>query len=48
MSKNFTKVNKTKARNLYNKGVTIYIVPSKVYPSYENMWIKPFEINKET
>ena len=45
---NFIKVNKTKAKNLYNKGINVYIVPFKVYPNYNNMWIQPIMINNFT
>ena len=44
---NFIKCNITKARNLYNKGLSIYLVPSNVYPDFSNYWIKPHEINKK-
>jgi hypothetical protein len=42
------KCNITKARNLYNKGITIFLVPCKVYPDFNAMWIRPFDINKST
>lgn len=41
----YIKVNKTKARNLFNQGKTVYIVPCKVRFDFNNMWIKPYEIN---
>jgi hypothetical protein len=41
----FKKVNITKARRLYNEGITIYIVPCKVFPDFNNNWIKPFDLN---
>lgn len=41
----FKKCNITKARSLYNKGVTIYLVPSKVYPNFKAYWVKPYGIN---
>ena len=44
---NFIKCNITTARKLYNKGVSIYLVPSNVYPNFNNNWVKPFEINKK-
>ena len=40
----FTRVNKTKAKKLYNEGKKIYIIPCKVYPDFNGMWIKPFEL----
>lgn len=40
----FKKCNITKARNLYNKGITIYLVPSKVYPDFKAIWVKPYGI----
>ena len=43
----FVKINKTKARKLYNNNVNIYIIPCKVYPNYNNMWIQPIKLNKE-
>lgn len=42
----YIKVNKTKARNLFNQGKTVYIVPCKVRFDFNNMWIEPYEINK--
>lgn len=42
----FKRVTITQARKLYNNGHTLYIVPSKVYPSYNNMWIQPYKANK--
>ena len=47
MSKAFKKINKIQARKLYNNNVNIYIVPCKVYPDYNNVWIKPVKLNKE-
>lgn len=41
----FIKCNITKARRLYNQGISIFLVPSNVYPDFNNMWIKPHEIN---
>lgn len=43
----YIKVNKTKARNLFNQGKTIYIVPCKVRFDFNNVWIKPFAINNK-
>jgi hypothetical protein len=40
----FTKINKQKAKRLYNEGKKIYIVPVKVYPDFKGQWIKPFEL----
>lgn len=41
------RVNKIKARNLYNSGQTIYLVPCKVPGTMkENNWIKPQSIRK--
>ena len=41
----FKKCNITKARNLYNKGVTIYLVPSKVHTDFKATWVKPYGIS---
>jgi hypothetical protein len=43
----FVKVNKTKARRLFNEGKTLYFVPCKVYPNYNNPWVRPYDINLE-
>ena len=37
------KTNITKARRLFNEGVTIYLMPSKV--AFANPWISPIRIN---
>lgn len=47
-SNQFTRINKTKARNLFIQGVNIYIVPCKVVPDYNNFWIQPYRINYGT
>jgi hypothetical protein len=44
---NLIKINKTKARNLFNKGQIIYLVPCKIYPDFKGIWIKPIEISLE-
>ena len=38
-------VNKTVARKLFNKGVTVYILPSNM--RLNNTWGKPLDINQE-
>ena len=43
----FKKIRKTTAKKLYDEGTQIYIVPCKVYPSFSNPWIKPFEMKKQ-
>jgi hypothetical protein len=40
----FKKIRKTTAKKLYDEGTQIYVVPCKVYPSFSNPWIKPFEM----
>ena len=37
------RINKKRARNLYNKGISIYLLPCKV--QLDNIWIKPHQIN---
>lgn len=37
------KVNKTQARKLFNKGVTLFLLPSKV--GFNNCWISPYRLN---
>ena len=46
-SRDFLRVNKTKARRLFNEGKTIYLVPCKVYPDPRGMWIQPYDIDKK-
>lgn len=41
--KDFKRVTISQARKMYNEGHTIYIVPSKIYPSYDNVWIQPYK-----
>jgi len=43
----FKKINKTMARKIFDNGGTVYLVPCKVYPSYDNMWVQPFELSKQ-
>jgi hypothetical protein len=40
------KLQKRTARRAYNDGQTVYLVPSKVYPSFSSPWITPYGINK--
>jgi hypothetical protein len=40
------RINKTKAKRLYDSGVTIHILPAKV--RLQNPWIKPFDANKQS
>ena len=46
-SNKYTRINKTKARNLFNQGIDIMIVPCNVAPDYSNMWIQPYMINNQ-
>jgi len=39
------KINKSRARKLYNKGIKIHVVACKVRP-INNPWIQPFELIK--
>lgn len=40
MSKKLVRVTKKEARDLYRAG-GVYVLPSKVYPSFNNIWIQP-------
>lgn len=44
MSNNFKRIRKTMAKRLYNEGKKLYIVPCKVFPDFNAMWVKPFEL----
>lgn len=46
-SNKYIRINKTKARKLFNKNIGIYIVPCKVACNFSNMWIQPFIINNQ-
>lgn len=46
-SNQFIRINKTKARNLFNKGTDIMIVPCNVACDYSNVWIQPYMINNQ-
>jgi hypothetical protein len=39
------RIDKRKARNLFEKGVKIYLVPSNLYPF--GPWVTPFEISTD-
>lgn len=39
-------VSKRTARKLYNEGITVYLVPSNLYPDFNGVWIQPFGIDK--
>lgn len=41
----FIKINKIQALKQFTQGISIYIVSSKVYPDFNNNWLKPYEIN---
>jgi len=43
---NFTRINKKKARRLYDDGATLYIVPCKVYLELKGAWIRPCDLKK--
>lgn len=38
------KCNVTKARNMFNEGIAIYLLPNKVVPNKNNMWVQPAEV----
>ncbi len=42
----YSRVNKTKARRLYNEGKTLYLVPNKCRFDFDGFWIPPYKINK--
>ena len=46
-SNKYTRINKTKARNLFYENKYIYIVPCNVAPNYSNQWIQPYMINNQ-
>jgi len=41
------KINKQKARRLFNEGVRIMLLPCKCRLSKENMWIQPIGISNK-
>ena len=43
----YKKIDKKKARSLYNAGYTIYLVPCKVRPDDQGPWIRPYSISKK-
>lgn len=44
MTKKLVRVTKKEARQLYNAG-GVYVLPSKVCPSFDNFWIQPMLLN---
>lgn len=40
----YKRISKKKAVNVFTKGMSVFLLPSKV--RFNNMWIKPYEINK--
>ena len=40
---NFQKIKKPTARNLFNGGITVYVLPSKI--RLGNDWVKPYPLN---
>ena len=40
MTKKLVRVTKKEARDLYRAG-GVYVLPSKVHPSFNNFWIQP-------
>ena len=45
-SNKYTRINKTRARKLFDQGLTIHLVPCKVLCNYGNMWVIPIPIEK--
>jgi hypothetical protein len=45
MLNSFVKINKNKARRLFNKGITIFLLPCNV--RINNVWMIPLEINNK-
>lgn len=43
----YKRINKKRARSLYNAGYTIYLVPCKVWPNDQGPWIRPYAICKK-
>lgn len=41
----FTRINRKQARNLYNAGFPVFLLPCKV--RLENSWVNPCEVKKE-
>lgn len=46
-SNKYTRINKTRARNLFNQGIDIMIVPCNVACDFNNTWIRPYIINNK-
>lgn len=44
MTKKLVRVTKKEARDLYRAG-GVYVLPSKVRPSFDNFWIQPMLLN---
>ena len=44
MTKKLVRVTKKEARQLYHAG-GVYVLPSKVYPSFDNFWVQPMLLN---
>lgn len=43
----YKRIDKRKARSLYNAGYTIYLVPCKIWPNDRGPWIQPYPIYKK-
>lgn len=41
----YKKVNKTTAKNMYNQGYTVYLVPCKCAFDFDAHWVRPIPIN---
>ena len=40
----YRRIRKDDARRLYDGGVTVYLLPCKVYPDDNHPWIKPYRM----
>lgn len=40
----YKRIRKNEARRMYNNGVTVYLLPCKVYPDDNHPWIKPYRM----
>ncbi len=41
----YKRIRKDEARRLYDDGVTVYLLPCKVYPDDNHPWIKPYRMD---
>lgn len=43
-----TKVDKAKARKTYDKGETVWLLPSNVRFDFNSTWVRPYKISVKT